>query len=47
MNGSSGWGSVVVTLPQAFRLAGYHTTGAGKIFHPGFSSSDEEEQMGR
>lgn len=30
--------AAVVTLPQRFREAGYHTVGAGKVFHPGVSS---------
>lgn len=34
-------GDAVVTLPQHFRLNGFHTTGAGKIFHPGSSSGGQ------
>jgi iduronate 2-sulfatase len=29
----------VKTLPQAFREAGYHTEGMGKIYHPGFDDA--------
>lgn len=29
--GGEGW----IALPQAFKLAGYNTTGAGKTYHPG------------
>eukprot|EP00040_Diaphanoeca_grandis_P028557 m.165590 g.165590 ORF g.165590 m.165590 type:complete len:742 (-) comp31389_c0_seq4:22-2247(-) len=34
----NGTGEQVITLPQYFRMNGYWTTGAGKIFHPGPSS---------
>merc|ERR1719174_607697 len=37
-NTSRGQGMQVVTLPQMFRMNGYNTTGAGKIFHPGTPS---------
>ena len=32
-NVSRGQGMQIVSLPQAFRMRGYNTTGAGKIFH--------------
>lgn len=32
------------TLPQYFKENGYHTTGAGKVFHPGIVSNHSDDQ---
>lgn len=45
-HGGRGGGQAVITLPQMFRQAGYYTTGAGKIFHPGTSSGGPSRSEG-
>lgn len=34
--------NTIVTLPQALKTAGFNTTGAGKIWHPGTSSGGDK-----
>ena len=40
-------GCNVTTIPEAFRLAGFHTVGSSKIFHPGHASGYGVDFTGR
>ena len=38
-------GGNFTTIPQFFKEHGYYTTGAGKVFHPGPSSNDNDQEF--
>ena len=38
-------GGNFTTIPQFFKEHGYFTTGAGKVFHPGPSSNDNDQEF--
>jgi len=38
-------GGNFTTIPQFFKEHGYHTLGAGKVFHPGEENGDDDQQF--